>query len=190
MQLDEAIKSRKSVKNFSDKKPDWRDIIEAIDAARYASMAGNIYSLRFIVVDDKEKIQKLSECCQQDFVGDVNFIVVACSDGEKTQNAFGERAEKYLRQQAGAAIQNFLLKIEEARLKTCWVGHFVDDMIKHELSIPKNIDVEALFPIGYETKEKGAKRIPRKKTDLDGILFFNKWGKKKMNKPSIVKNNA
>ena len=190
MELDKAIKSRKSVKDFSNKKPDWRDIIEAIDSARYAPMAGNIYSLRFIVVDDKEKIQKLSECCQQDFVEDVNFIVVACSDGEKTQNAFGKRADRYLRQQAGAAIQNFLLKIEDAGLKTCWVGHFVDNMIKHELSIPENIDVEAMFPIGYESKAKGSQRIQRKKTDLDASLYFNKWGKKKMNKPSIVKDNA
>lgn len=190
MQLDEAIQSRKSVKNFSDKKPDWRDIIEAIDSARFAPMAGNIYSLRFIIINDKEKIQKVSECCQQDFVGKVHYIVVACSDGEKTQNAFGERAEKYLKQQAGASIQNFLLKIEEAGLKTCWIGYFVDDMIKNELSIPKNIEIEAIFPIGYETKAKGAKRIPRRETDLDGILYFNKWKNKKMNKPRIVKENA
>jgi len=190
MQLDEAIQSRKSVKSFSDKKPDWRDIIEAIDSARFAPMAGNIYSLRFIIVDNKEKIQKLSESCQQDFVGKVHYIVVACTDGEKTQNSFGKRAEKYLRQQAGAAIQNFLLKIEESGLKICWVGHFVDNQIKHELSIPDNIEVEALFPIGYETKEKGAKRLPRKKASLDSILYFNKWGKRKMNNPPVVKLHA
>ena len=190
MQLDEAIKSRKSIRNFSDKKPDWRDIIEAIDAARYAPMAGNIYSLRFIIVDDKEKIQKLSECCQQDFVGDVHFVVVACSYGEKTQNTFGRRAEKYSRQQAGAAIQNFLLKIEEAGLKTCWVGHFVDNQIKHELSIPENIEVEAIFPIGYESKAKGEKKTPKRETNMDSILYFNKWKNKKMNNPRIVKEYA
>ena len=190
MQLDEVIKSRKSVWKFSDKKPDWRDIIEAIDSARFVSMAGNIYSLRFIIVDDKEKIQKITESCQQDFVGDVHYIVVACTDGKKTQNAFGERAEKYLRQQAGAAIQNFLLKIQEQGLETCWVGHFVDNQIRRILTIPDDVEVEALFPIGYESKAKGIQARKKEKIDLDNILYFNKWKNKKMRSPSIVKMHA
>ncbi len=61
MDLDKAIKSRKSVKKFKDKKPDWRDIIEVIDSMRYAPMAGNNFSLKFILVDNKEKIKKISK---------------------------------------------------------------------------------------------------------------------------------
>ena len=190
MQLDEAIKSRTSIRNFSSKKPDWRNILEAIDSARYTPMAGNIYSLIFVVVDDREKIQKLAECCQQDFVGQVHYIVVACSNTKKTQNAFEKRADKYLKQQAGAGIQNFLLKIEEAGLSTCWIGHLSESLVKRTLNIPEDIEVEALFPIGYESKEKGTKKSPRKKIELDRILYFNKWGNKKMNKPSIVKENV
>jgi nitroreductase len=60
MDLSKAIRSRKSVKKFSTKKPDWRDIIECVDAARYAPMAGNNYSLKFIIIDDKETIEKIS----------------------------------------------------------------------------------------------------------------------------------
>jgi len=61
MEFDKLIKSRKSVKKFKDKKPDWRDIIECIDSARYAPMAGNDFTLKFILIDDKEKIQRLSK---------------------------------------------------------------------------------------------------------------------------------
>lgn len=190
MQLDEAIKSRKSIRNFSSKKPDWRDIIESIDSARFAPMSGNIYSLKFIIVDDQEKIQKLSECCQQDFVGKVHYVVVACSEGKKTQNVFEGRADKYLRQQAGAAIENFLLKIEEAGLSTCWVGHMCENIIKKVLEIPKEVEIEAIFPIGYESKAKGSQPKKKKKTELDNILYFNKWKNKKMNSPNIVKMNA
>ena len=61
MELNKAIQSRTSVRKFSSKKPDWRNIIECIDAARYAPIAGGMYALKFILVDNLETIKKISE---------------------------------------------------------------------------------------------------------------------------------
>ncbi len=177
MQLDKAIQERYSCKKFSTKKPNWRTIIECIDSARYAPMAGNAYSLKFILVDKPEIIQRLAEASQQDFFKGVHYAVVAVSNPTITKNSFPEKAEKYLRQQAGAGIQNFLLKITEAGLATCWIGHFVDDQIKHTLGIPDSMEVEAFFPIGYEFKKP---KTRKDKISLDGILYFNSYGKKNM----------
>ena len=91
-------------------------------------------------------------------------------------NAYGERGRVYCKQQAGAAIQNFLLKIEEKGLSTCWVGHFADNLVKEILKIPDEIDVEAFFPIGYEFKNQRR----RAKIDLDEVLYFEKYKNKKM----------
>lgn len=178
MELDKLIKSRSSVKKFSKKKPDWRKIIEAIDTARYSPMAGNFFSLKFILVSDKEKIQKLSEASQQEFVADAQFVVVVCSNPSRTLNSYEERGENYLKQQAGAGIQNFLLKLEELKLSTCWVGHFVDEQVKKILKIPKEINVEAFFPIGYESEI--AKIKQKRKIELDRILYFDEYGKSRM----------
>ena len=178
MELDKAIKERKSVKKFSNKKPDWRNIIEAIDMARYSPMAGNLFSLKFIVIDDEKKIQKIAEACQQDFILDAQYLVVVCSDPFKTTQSYEERSERYLRQQAGAGMQNFLLKLIDLGLSTCWVGHFVDKQIKNALEIPEEINIEAIFPIGYESKMSKAKN--KKRIDIDSILYFNKYKNKKM----------
>ena len=177
MELDKAIKSRSSVKKFNSKKPDWRDIIECIDAARFAPMAGGNYSLKFILVDDKENISKIAEACQQHFVGQAHYVVVACSNPSRTTNAYGKQGENYLRQQAGAAIQNFLLKIEESGLSTCWVGYFVENQIKRALGIPEEVNVEAVFPIGFEYEKKHTRKA---EIDLDNILYFNSYGQKRM----------
>ena len=91
MNLDKAIESRKSVRKFIQKKPDWRDIIECIDAARHAPMAGNNFTLKFIVVDDKDKIQRLSEASQQSFISQAHYVVVVCSDISRTSNAYEEK---------------------------------------------------------------------------------------------------
>jgi nitroreductase len=172
MNLDKAIKSRRSVRKFKSREPDWRDIIDCIDAARFAPMAGNIYTLKFILVHDEEKIQKIAKACQQPFVGTAHYIVVVCSNPNKTLNAYGKMGETYLRQQAGAAIQNFLLKITEKGLGTCWIGYFVESQIKSILKIKEEIQVEAIFPIGYEYEKPLTKKA---KIELDHILFFDNF---------------
>ncbi|VVB83282.1 Coenzyme F420:L-glutamate ligase [uncultured archaeon] len=179
MELDKAIQNRRSVRKFSKKKPNWRTIIECIDSARFVPMAGNNYTVKFIVVDDEDKIQKLSESCQQDFIADAKYVVVVCSNPSRPINEYGDAGKIYSRQQAGAAIQNFLLKITESGLSTCWVGYFVEEQIKKILDIPKGVEVEALFPIGYEVEKP---RTRRAKIDLNRILYFDSYGNSKMKK--------
>jgi len=180
MELDKAIRSRTSVRKFKSKKPDWRNIIKCIDAARYAPMAGGNYTLKFILVDEPKKIEKIKDACQQDFVSQASYVVVVCSNPSRTINAYGDKGKIFTRQQAGAAIQNFLLKITESGLSTCWVGYFVESQIKRTLKIPKEIHVEGVFPIGFEYEKK---RTQKAKIDLDNILYFNEYGEKKMKKP-------
>jgi len=180
MDLNKVIQSRKSARKFKDKKPDWRDIIECIDAARYSPMAGNNFTLKFILVNEQEKIQKISDAAQQPFISQAKYVVVVCSDTSRAVNAYKEKGKIFCRQQAGAAIQNFLLKIQEAGLSTCWVGYFVEEQIKRELKIPENIQIEAVFPIGYEFEKAKTRKI---KIDMDRILYFNKYKNKKMKNP-------
>jgi len=172
MDLDKAIRGRHSTKKFKAKAPDWRSIIEAIDSARYTPMSGKNYSLKFILVDKKDKIKKIAESAQQPFIGQASYVVVVCSSFSRTKNLYGQEADVYLRQQAGAAIQNFLLKIEEAGLATCWIGQFVEPQIKHFLAIPDYVQVEAIFPVGYELEKKHSKS---RAIELDRILYFNEW---------------
>ena len=179
MELDKVIQSRRSVRKFDKKKPDWRKIIECIDAARFAPMAGNNYTLKFILVDDEEKIKKIAESCQQDYVAQVKYLVVACSNPSRLTNEFGESGNIFCRQQAGAAIENFILKLTESGLSTCWVGHFVEEQVKKILSIPKETEVEAVFPIGFEYEKPKTRKA---KIELDRILYFNEYGNSKMKK--------
>ncbi|MDO8516982.1 MAG: nitroreductase family protein [Nanoarchaeota archaeon] len=185
MDLDKAIKTRKSVRRYSNKKPDWRDIIKAIDFVRFAPMAGNTFSMKFILVSDKEKIRELQEACQQSFVSQAQYVVVAVSNDSKTIMSYGDDfGKKFSRQQAGAAIQNLLLKLNSMGLATCWVGYFSEEQIKRALKISDKMIVEAIFPIGYETKVKESRKS---KPDLENVIFFDEYGNKMMEPKTKVK---
>ncbi len=177
MDLDKAIKGRHSVRRFKSKTPNWRDIIKALDLARLAPLAGNIPTIKFIVVTENDKIQQLAEACQQDFIAQAKYVVVVCSVPEQCVRSYDDRALKYIKQQAGATIENFLLKITDLGLATCWVGAFSDEQVKRILQIPEEVDAEALFPIGYEMPPKSKQRI---KPSLDTCLYFNTWKNKYM----------
>jgi len=182
MEVDKAIKERHTVRNFKEiKKPRYQDIIEAIDAANRAPLAGNVACLRYIVVQDKEIIHKLAEAAAQDFFQDLDFVVVVCSDKAFLKRSYLERADMYAKQQVGAAIENLLLKVTDMGLASCWVGAFSDPTVRDALDIPDNIDIEALLPIGYEMGRGKQKTKPL----LDTVLFFDKW-KNKFMKPRRI----
>lgn len=185
MNIDKAIKNYRNCKSFKDEVPDWRDIIEAIDTMRYAPTAGNLFTLRFVMVDDPEKIQGITDCTQQPFVNQAHYLVVVCSDPRRLYHVYGkELGISCNKHQTGAAIQNFLLKLEDLGLSTCWIKLFHEDGVKRILKIPDHISVEAIFPIGYEFRKSKSREA---KVDIDRILYFNKYKTKKMNPPNKKK---
>ncbi len=177
MKLDDAIKQRRSVRRFDLKKPDWQKIIRAIDSARFAPCAGNQFVTKFILVSDEKKIKELATASQQNFVGTAKYIVVAISDDSNLIRDYDKRGTRYCAQQAGAAIENFLLALMDQKLVTTWVGHFYEEQVRRTLGIPEGLHIEALFPIGIETKIKTREK---RKINLDHILYFDKWKNNKM----------
>lgn len=176
MDLDKAIKERHSVRRYKTKKPDYEKILQAIQAAINGPLAGNIPTLKFILVSDKEKIQQLAEAAEQDFVATAHYVVAICSNKTNCIRSYEEKGEIYFRQQAGAAIENFLLKITDLKLSTCWVGAFSEKMVKRILKIPDNIILEAFFPIGYELGHAQKKA----KQSIESVLYFETWGNEYM----------
>jgi nitroreductase len=180
MDLDQLVNKRASIRKFHKKRPNWRDLIDVVDCARKIPLAGNLSSIKFIIVDSPEIIADLAEASQQEFVADANFVIVVVSDIDKLKKSFDEKGEEYGNQQAGAAIEVILLKLVELGLGGCWVGDFIDEQVKRALKVPTGSKVEAIIPVGYPLVN-----IPqRRKPSLDRCLYFNKYKGKFMKNPN------
>lgn len=174
MELDKAIKERHSVRNFSDRKVGLKDIVQIMDAGRLAPAAGNVHTVRFILVEDKDDREKLAKAAfSQHFIAKAPYVIIVLSDVDRMKKAYGERGLMYARQQAGAAIENMLLKITDLGLASCWTGAFHEETVKKMLKIPEYVIVEALIPVGYSA----SKRVERKKHELDKIVHVGKFEK-------------
>jgi len=176
MEFDRVVEKRQSIRNFSSKKVDWREVIKAISCALQAPLAGNAQTLRFILVSDKEKIKGLADASQHDFLVKAQYAVVVCSKNDQLKRLYEDRAEMYSRHQAGAAIEHFLLKLVDLGLASCWIGAFSDEVVKGILQVPDDVNVEAILPVGYEL----GKTKKRQKANLDSVLYFDKYKNKYM----------
>jgi len=181
MKFDDIIDKRRSVRKFYSKKPNWRDIIEAIDAGRRGPLAGNVPGVKFILIDDVQKIADLAEAADQNFVADCHFVVAVVSDTSHVTKSYDDRGKKYALEQSGAAIENVLLKLVDLKLATCWVGAFADAQVNRILKVPKGSETIALLPVGYARLEGKHKRKP----PLDRCLYFNEYGERFM-KPRVT----
>jgi nitroreductase len=173
MELDESINKRASIREYSDKKPDMDYVLEAIEAANHAPSPGNLPILRYVIVDDPKIIKEISKACQQQFIKQSQILVIIVSETKRTKLMYDDRSLTYIKQHAGAAIENFLLKITDLGLSSCWVGAFVDRLIKDCLMIPDGFEVEAVLPVGYKIKADKTKQ--RDKPTLNHRLFFNEF---------------
>jgi nitroreductase len=179
MEIDELVKRRKSVRSFKKKKASWKDVLEAIDVAIQGPFAGNYNNLRFMIVEDKKTIMDIADLCEQDWISEVGILVLVCSDDSHLENTYGDRGRVYSRQQAGAAIYSFMLKLSDLGLGSCWVGSYNDGAIRDKLRIPTYIQIEAIVPVGFES---GSKKKEQKK-DLENVLYWEEWGKGKRPTP-------
>lgn len=171
MEFNDVVEKRRSIRAFKSKHVSFKDILDAIDTATQGPFAGNMNHMKFLIVEEQDMIKKIAKATEQVWIEQAQTIVIPCSDDRHLETMYSERGRVYSRQQAGAAIENFLLRITELGLSSCWVGAFTDEVIKQLLGIPAHIQVEAILPVGY-ANEKGEKK---KKRNLDTVIFWEKW---------------
>lgn len=181
MEFDSVIRKRHSVRSYTNKKANWRAAMEAIDSSIKGPFAGNMNHLKFLIIERPETIKKIAGFAQQTWITEAQILVIVCSNDAFLEKQYGERGRVYSRQQAGAAILTFILKLVDLGIDSCWVGAYSDELIKQLLKIPENIQIEAIIPIGYENPKKIKKKS--KKLSLERSIYWEEW--KKIRRPTI-----
>ena len=172
MEFNSAVKKRKSVRDFKRKKPSFKDILEAIDAAIQGPFAGNINNLKFIIIESKDTIKDISNHTGQKWIEDAPVVIMVASNDDNLENLYGERGRVYSRQQAGAAISTILLRLTDLGLAGCWVGAYADERIKQTLGIPEKFQIEAIIPVGYAQNPKEKKKT---KQSIEEATYWEVW---------------
>jgi len=169
----EAIKGRRSIREFTKQDVSKDSVEKIIDAARMAPSAGNIQPWEFVVIRDAQTKRKIAEAALgQMFIATAPVIIVVCAHLRRSAQGYGSRGEKlYAIQDTAAATENILLSAHALGLGTCWIGAFEEDEVKEVLDLPSEVRPVAIIPVGYPAE----KSSPPHRRHLDEIIHMDKF---------------
>ena len=180
----EAIKSRRSVRKFSDRPIEPEKLQSILEATQAAPSWANMQCWRFIVVRDPSLKGRIGEFSYvesffapkgyktnpaQKALAEAPVVIVACAEPGQSGDL---RGQQYYMADVGIASENLMLAAHSLGLGSVFVGVFNEENLAELLGIPPEIRIVGLFPLGYPHDELTA-GPPRK--PLDQIVFYDKW---------------
>ena len=155
MDVKEAIFQRRSIRKFTQEKPDKESLLTLVDCARVAAYGANMQPLKFRLIAEDNEVDAIFPTIK--WAGYLENG--APKDGEQPRAyiaVFGDlrvRSNGAFETDAGAAVTNMMLEAVELGLATCWLGAIDRDKISEILNIPENLKVLYLLAIGYPAQE-------------------------------------
>ena len=152
MDVMQAIKTRRSIRQYSSKSiPD--DVLRRMQQAlRYAPSACNIQPWHFILITNSQLRKDVARASrEQMWMADAPVTVVACAYPEqayKYMGGYGNSADI----DVAIALDHLTLAAVAEGLGTCWIGAFSEPQVKKLLKIPDHVKVVAMTPLGYPAK--------------------------------------
>lgn len=153
MDLWEAILTRRSIRKFTSQLVS-HDLIEKIlRAGMQAPSARNKQPWHFIVIQDREMLDKISVVHPYAYMlKEAPLGIVICGDSNI------EITIEYIVQDCSAATQNMLLAAHNFGLGAVWLGIYPREprikALRKLLSIPENIIPVSMIAVGYPAEKK------------------------------------
>jgi nitroreductase len=181
-EIDAFLKLSASRVSCRDYKPDAvpKEAIEkCLEAARLAPSACNKQPWRFIVVQDRAKLdaicgKALLPGLPMPWLKKAPVIVALCSQRSVETHWLAPLLSgvQYDLLDCGIAGEHFILAAQAQGLGSCWIGWFRPGPLKRILEIPRTLKPLSLISLGYPAGEGRA--ISRK--GLSDIASWNVWG--------------
>lgn len=164
MDLFEAIRSRVSVRSYTDD-PVPRAVLERlIETGRWAPSSCNLQLTEYVVVTDPELLRTLARDASRKFGWAKAFILLVF---DPRFNAARDATQVSL----GASMQNILLAAAASGLAACPMAGFKNDaVIKRVLGIPGPYRLGALISVGVP---RGAEPKDRQRFPAERLAHWN-----------------
>lgn len=173
MDVFEAIRGRRSVREFKPDPVGGKNLKRILEAGRLAPSAGNCQPWEFVVVRDNGIKRKLARAAlNQSFIAEAPVAIVVCANIRRTSSFYGKRgADLYCIQDTAAAAQNIQLAAYALGYGTCWVGAFDEAAAAEAINTPHGIRPLAIIPLGVPAE----KPEPTPRLPLDRIVHYNQF---------------
>ncbi len=149
----EAILARRSIRKYTPDPVSDENIDKMLQAAMAAPLGGNRKTLHFIIIKDRDTLNKLAEDHPYaKMLSDAPLCIAVCGDPSMTP-----LPRNFVPQDCSAATMNILHAAVALGLGAVWIGLALDehyDMARKHLNIPENIHPHNLIAICHPAEHK------------------------------------
>jgi nitroreductase len=158
----ELMKSRRSVRSFSETPIPDSAIEMILEAARWCQSASNRQPWRFIVIKNKDLLEKIAKLAIYGrFIKQASVAIAIIADAKLAPNW-------YIHDTSMVSHQ-ICLMAWALGIGTCWIGSLDRDKTAELLQIGKNEFVTTVLPLGYPEK---AKIAPTERKELKNLVSY------------------
>ncbi len=168
MDVHQAIKIRRSVRNYKAEPVPEEKLKKVLEAARLAPSAHNEQEWKFVVVKNSQKRKQIAEAAGQSFIAEAPLIITAV--GLEPEEVLSSGIPNYAVDLA-IAIDHMTLAAVEEGLGTCWIGAFSQEKVKEALKIPEKCKTVVLLTLGFPTDKPGLKS----RKNLEEIICYENY---------------
>ena len=180
METIECIKTRRSVRKYTDKKIEREILKKIVEAASFAPSWKNTQVVRYTFVEDREKIEALANNAVLGFnfntktmlrssVLAVQSVVTGICGYEPDGSFSTSKGNGWEMYDAGISAQTFCLAAHEYGVGSVILGVIDEDKIKEILNMPKGQSVTAIIAMGYKEAES---KVPERKKVEELVTFI------------------
>lgn len=165
----QAIKTRRSIREYTDKPVSDKLVKVLLEAAMCAPSAGNEQPWHFIVIRDRWILDEITRIHPYAImVKKASLAVLVCGDIRL------EKHKGFWVQDCAAATENMLIAANAKGLGAVWLGIYPRkervEGIQNLLKLPKQVIPFALIPLGYPvTRLLGSERFDESR------IHENRW---------------
>lgn len=166
----DLVKERYSCRSFAKKEIEKEKIEKILEAARLAPTAVNYQPQRILILNEKEKLSKLSECTRMGW--NAPLIMIICYDKTISwKSKFDGRDEGII--DATIATTQMMLEVQNLGLGSTWIGYFDSAKVREVYKIPENLEIIAMLAIGYPSEEAKPSEKHYQRKSIEEITYWN-----------------
>lgn len=174
MTLMEMMRHRRSVRKYTDEAVKDEDIEMILDAALTSASGHGKRPWSFIVVKDREMLEKLSKSRMEGsakMIANAQRAIVVCGNAELSDTWVED---------CSIALTNMQLMCDSLGLGSCWVQIRMrrhseeisaDDYVRNLLKIPEPYKIQAILSIGIPAVHPGE----REASDKEAKVHYDLW---------------
>lgn len=170
------IKYRRSIREYNDENIDDEKIKLILEAGMLAPSAINARDYAFIVISDKDMMQRMAIINGKSAwpLNNAKKAILVCGDLSKSY----QKAKDYWIINASSAIQNMLIEAYHLGIGTCWIGVYpqMHKVKGHQelFNLPENIIPHSIITFGYPKDPNELELGSRGYYDAD-LVHNEKW---------------